>query len=261
MIEAETSGSGPRLLLVHGLGGSRRSWSPVRAALAAEREVIAIDLPAHGASPAQPGCETFAGLADILERYIGDNELHGVDVAGASLGGRLVLELARRGLVGDTVALDPGGFWQGWERGYFRWTLGASLQIVRALRGQLPRLAAHTVTRTALLAQLSARPWALPPDLVARELESFAATPTVAALIRDLAHGPAQRGPAAPGAGKITLGWGRQDRLCPARQAARACAAFPQAQLVWFEDSGHYPIWDCPERAAELILSATGSSS
>ncbi|MGX7927774.1 alpha/beta fold hydrolase, partial [Tsuneonella sp. HG094] len=46
-------GTGRKLLLVHGLGGSSRSWSTVIDALSAERTVIAVDLPGHGATPAE----------------------------------------------------------------------------------------------------------------------------------------------------------------------------------------------------------------
>ncbi len=259
MIEAQRIGSGRPLVLVHGLGGSWRSWLPVLDALKARREVVALNLPGHGGSPARAESGTFGGLADSLEQYILDQGLKGADVAGISLGGRLVLELARRGSVGDVVALDPGGFWQGWERPYFRWTLTASLRLLRLLRGQIPRLSASAVTRTALLVQLSARPWALSRELVARELISFADTATVGPLIRDLAKGPAQRGPRAPTAGRVTIGWGRKDRLCPPHQAKRAKAAFPDARLHWFEASGHYSIWDSPGEAADLILKYTGA--
>src|SRR6185295_11283954 len=49
---ADVSGSGAPLLLVHGIGGTRRIWDPVVAALAADHEVIAVDLPGFGESPA-----------------------------------------------------------------------------------------------------------------------------------------------------------------------------------------------------------------
>ena len=39
------------VVLVHGLGGSWRSWQPILNLLAAERRVIAIDLPGHGDTP------------------------------------------------------------------------------------------------------------------------------------------------------------------------------------------------------------------
>ena len=258
-IHTRTAGHGRQLLLVHGLGGSWQSWSPVLPALSARREVIAIDLPGHGQSPAREDSGTFRGLADSLEDYILKNGLEAVDVAGVSLGGRLVLEMARRGCVGDVVALYPGGFWRGWERTYFKWTLGASLRLLRVLKGQLGRLSASPAARSLLLAQLSARPRSLPAEFVERELSSFAGTPTVAPLIRDLASGPAQQGPTSPAAGNVTISWGRKDRLCPPRQAKRARAAFPGAAFHWFEQSGHYSIWDCPEQAARLILEASGS--
>ncbi|MGB5778300.1 MAG: alpha/beta fold hydrolase [Allopontixanthobacter sediminis] len=258
-IETHTEGAGRKLLLVHGLGGSWKSWSPVLPFVAAQREVIMIDLPGHGASPVRADSGTFGGLADSLETYIRENNLESADVAGFSLGGRLVLEMARRGCAGNVVALDPGGFWQGWERTYFRWTLGASVRLLRLLKGQLGALSRSPVTRTALLAQLSARPWALSGEMVERELRSFAETPTVPALIKDLARGPAQQGPGSPASGNVTIAWGRKDRLCPPRQAARAQAAFPDAAFHWFEESGHYSIWDCPQEAAELVLRSTGS--
>src|SRR5687768_792928 len=110
---------------------------------------------------------------------------------------RLVLELARRGSVGAVVALDPGGFWRGWERTFFKTTIGASGRLLRAIRPGLPMLSRNAATRTALLAQLSTHPWKLDPQLVATELASLSATSTFDALVRDLASGPEQIGPAA----------------------------------------------------------------
>ena len=44
-------GAGEPLVLIHGLGGSIVVWKPVIDLLAAERDVVAIDLPGFGASP------------------------------------------------------------------------------------------------------------------------------------------------------------------------------------------------------------------
>jgi pimeloyl-ACP methyl ester carboxylesterase len=251
-------GAGRALLLIHGLGGSWQSWNPILEALSAERRVIAIDLPGHGATPAEPGSDTFAGLADAVERYIAENDLAGIDIVGSSMGARMVLELARRGGVGSVVALDPGGFWRGWERGFFKTTIGLSGKLLRAIRPALPAISRSAVARTALLAQLSARPWALAPKLVETELIGLTETTTFDALVRDLATGPEQTGPAADPARKIVIGWGRQDRLCLPRQASRAQAAFPSAELHWFDNCGHFPMWDAPKETAALILAATG---
>lgn len=258
MLHQIRRGTGRKLLLVHGLGGSLQSWDSIVQALAAKREVIGIDLPGHGKTPAAPDSGTFNGLTNSVERFIADNGLSGVDLAGSSMGARIVLELARRGGVGNVVALDPGGFWRGWERTFFRSTIGASVRLLRLLRPALPALARNAVSRTALLAQLSARPWTLDPQLIAAELESFVAASTFDALVRDLSGGPPQAGPAAPSSGKVTIGWGKSDHLCLPRQADRAIAAFPGANLHWFERCGHFPMWDQPAETVNLILASTG---
>jgi pimeloyl-ACP methyl ester carboxylesterase len=250
-------GAGPPLLLVHGLGSSHRAWRPVLAALEAVREVVAIDLPGHGASPAKADSGSFAGLAGSLEAWLAAEGLAGADMAGHSMGARLVLEMARRGRSGAAVALAPGGFWKGWERGFVRASLAGARGLLGALRPALPRLGRSPSARAVLLAQLSARPRALDGDLAAAELAGLARTATLPALARDLAWGPMQPGPAAAAAGPVTIGWGRRDRLCLPVQAERAMAAFPGARLVWFERSGHYPHWDEPVAAAALILAAT----
>ena len=257
MVNQIERGAGRKVLLVHGLGGSWQSWSTILDALSANRTVIAIDLPGHGATPAEHDSGTFEGLVGSVERYIADNGLAGIDVVGSSMGARIVLELARRGNVGNVVALDPGGFWRGWERTFFKITIGASGRLLRAIRPSLPMLSRHAASRTALLAQLSAHPWTLDPKVVATELASLSTTSTFDALVSDLASGPEQTGPAADRTGRIVIGWGRHDRLCLPRQAARAQAAFPSADLHWFEASGHFPMWDMPEETVAVILAAT----
>ena len=257
-MQMTSTGRGRPLLLVHGLGSTRRAWNPILAGLAAKRRVLALDLPGHKGTAARADSGTFAGLAANLEAFLDAEGLTGVDMVGSSLGGQLVLEMARRGKAGATVALDPGGFWAGLERSYARTSLHGSAFMLRRLRPALPLLARNSASRTAMLAQLSARPWALDGELVAGELDAFAVTTTLNSLTDDLASRPMQEGPAAPASGPVTIGWGRHDRLCLPIQAARAAAAFPGARLHWFEQSGHFPMWDQPEEALALILEATG---
>lgn len=189
-------GRGKPLLLVHGLGSSGHAWEPVLGPLAEARRVIVPDLPGHGRTPAEGDSGTFAGLVRSVATWLEAERLQGIDMVGSSLGGRIVLELARRGLAGNVVALDPGGFWEGWERQLAVTSLTASGALVRMLKGALPALCGNPVTRSALLAQLSARPWALDGAFVAEELRSLAETQTLSALITDLGYGPGQEGAA-----------------------------------------------------------------
>jgi pimeloyl-ACP methyl ester carboxylesterase len=252
------SGSGKPLILVHGLGGSHHSWDTITPALAQAREVIALDLPGHGEAPAETDSGTFEGLARSLDDWIVQENLSGVDMVGSSMGARLVLEMARRGRSGSVIALDPGGFWKGWERTFFRTTITASIALVRALRPALPAITENVAGRTALMMQLSARPWALPSTLVRDELRSFANTSTFDSLVKDLASGPMQEGPASD-TSRVVIGWGRKDRLCLPQQASRAIAAFPEATMHWFAKSGHFPMWDQPQETVRVILEGTAS--
>lgn len=90
------------------------------------------------------------------------------------------------------------------------------------------------------------------------ELAAMANSRTIVPLIHDLTEGPMQRGPASLLTGRVTLGWGRQDRLLFPSQAERGVAAFPGAELHWFDACGHFPAWDPPKETVDLIVRATG---
>lgn len=256
-------GAGKPLLLIHGLGGSWRSWSPILDDLAAEREVIAVDLPGFGDTAPPSGEISIGALSEAVTGFVVENRLTGIDAVGSSMGARLVLELARRGgVLGGVVSLNPGGFWRGWERHAFYGSLYASIRLVRLLQPALPSIVRSPVGRTLLLAQFSARPWELPPEVVLEELRSFATSPAFDELLHQLAYGETQRGmPPRSGEYPLVIGWGRQDRVCFPRQADRALALFPDARLHWFDRCGHFPQWDVPKEAAELILETTAETA
>lgn len=252
-------GSGSPLLLVHGLGAGWRSWNPVLDGLATHREVIAVDLPGFGETPPLTGEVSIATLTDSVEEFIREQGLDTVATVGQSMGARMVLELARRGVGGDAVALDPGGFWTDRELAVFGTTLRASIGLVRKLRAALPALLGNPVTRTALLAQFSARPWALSLPTVLPDLLGLVDAPATGPALDALTKGPKQAGaPAGTVPGRVTIGWGRRDLVTVPRQAQRALAAFPDATLHWFERCGHFPQWDVPEETIRLILDSTG---
>ena len=256
-------GTGRPLLLIHGIGGSWRSWNTVLDALAAERDVIALDLPGHGESPKLAGTNSIATFADAITDFLTDHDLLGVDAVGSSMGARLVLELARRGgVLGAVVSLDPGGFWQGWEIPFFYHSVGLSVKLVQALQPIMPALAGSAVGRTALLSQFSARPWAIDSRQAQEELRTLGNTPVLPELLDNLAHGEVQQ-PAPKGSitAPLLIGWGRQDRVCLPSQSRLALEKFPDARLYWFENCGHFPQWDQPAEASRVILAATGGAN
>lgn len=252
-------GAGKPLLLIHGIGGSWRSWRTILDGLALERDVIAVDLPGHGDTPPLPGATTMATLADAVTEFLGENNLTGVDVVGSSMGARLVLELARRGaVVGGVVSLDPGGFWQGWQVPFFYHSINLSIKLVRALQPVMPQITASAIGRTLLLAQFSARPWKLSPEVVLDEMRTFADSPVFDELLDNLAYGETQKGaPKDSVKHPLVIGWGRRDRICFPSQSKLALEKFPDAHLHWFDRCGHFPQWDRPAETTRLILDAT----
>ncbi|GAB3550998.1 alpha/beta fold hydrolase [Spirosoma fluminis] len=251
-------GAGKPLLLLHGLGSSLKAWDLVIDELATQRDVIAVDLPGFGQSPALLGEVSISTLADVVTDFLSQHQLLGIDAVGNSMGGRLVLELARRGqVVGSVVSLDPGGFWQGWQVAYFYHSVRLSAQLSSLIQPILPPLVSNPVSRTLLFAQFSAHPWTIPAPVALNEFREFLPTPSFTKLLDSLAHGPPQQGAPLGSIPNLVIGWGRQDRICPPSQAKRALALFPDAQLHWFSNCGHVPQLDVPAETVALILAVT----
>jgi pimeloyl-ACP methyl ester carboxylesterase len=192
---------------------------------------------------------------DELRAFVEDQDLTDADLVGSSMGARMVLELARRGVGRHVVALDPGGFWNDTERAVFATSVKASFTLVKALRPALPALAGSAAGRTALLPQFTPRPWAVPADVALADLRSIADTPALYETLQALVDSGPQLGGPTPG--RVVLGWGRRDRVTLPRQAARAQAAFSQATVHWFARCGHFPMWDRPAETVDVVLRAT----
>jgi len=252
-------GTGKPLLLLHGLGGSWRSWQTILDGLASEREVIAVDLPGFGDTPPLNGPVTIGTLADAVTDFLRARDLLGVDVVGSSMGARLVLELARRGgVVGAVVSLDPGGFWQGLEIPVFYHSAYLTHKLVCALQPAMPFLTGNAVTRTVLFAQFSAHPWQIPAQAALDETRSYKRARSFDELLRNLAYGEEQqRAPKGSITAPLVIGWGRQDRVCFSHQSDLALQKFADARIYWFENCGHFPQWDQPDETIRLILAVT----
>ena len=252
------TGNGRPLVLVPGVGATTETWGPVLAGLEAEREVVRVDLPGFGQTPMPSGPYTLASVADALEAHLRAEDLTGADLVGSSMGARLVLEMARRGLGRSVVALDPGGFWSPAQKKVFGVTLAASVALVRAVRPALPTLLGTPVGRTALLAQLSAKPWAVPADYALREVQGLADAPGTSPAIDALANGPDQEGaPAGTLPGPVLMVWGSQDRVTLPSQATTAQERFPDAVVEVWKGCGHFPHWDQPARTVSAVLPHT----
>lgn len=89
-----TAGTGEPLLLIHGLGGSRRTWDHIIDDLATRYTVIAPDLPGHGESDAPAGDYSLGALAASLRDLLVVLGHPTATVIGHSLGGGVALQFA-----------------------------------------------------------------------------------------------------------------------------------------------------------------------
>lgn len=253
-------GAGKPLLMIHGLGGSVHSFDTILMDLSRYREVILIDLPGFGETPSLDKEVTIGSLANAVTDFLKTENLLGIDAVGSSMGARLVLELARRGgILGAVISLDPGGFWEGWEKHVFYSSIKISIGLIRLLHPEIPKIINSGTGRRLLLLQFSAQPQKLPPDKVIQKLNDYVNSRSFDDLLYSLVYGEKQKGIPENSLKKpLIIGWGRQDRVCLPRQAHRALRAFPDAKLHWFDNCGHFPHWDKPAETVELILKYTG---
>ena len=247
-------GRGEPLLLLHGIGHHRQAWDPVLDVLATERDVIAVDLPGFGASPALPEGLSYdlPTTAAVFGAFCEALELDRPHVAGNSLGGLMALELAREKLVRSVTALSPAGFWSQAERRYAFGVLLTMRQIARRMPLPLVEKLARTAAgRTALTSTIYARPGRRSPEAVVAETLALVNAPGFDDTLR--AGTSVRFTDDLPGI-PVTVAWGTQDRLLLRRQGVRAKRLMPRSRLVRLPGCGHCPMNDNPALVARVIL-------
>jgi len=90
-LTVETRGTGPDLVLLHGWGMNRRVWAPLADLLEARFTLHLVDLPGHGDSPWEAGCNRLAAWAEAVLESVPRQAAW----AGWSLGGLVMLEALR----------------------------------------------------------------------------------------------------------------------------------------------------------------------
>ena len=103
----ETVGSGPPLVVLHGLFGSSRNWRGIARELAATHSVFSADLRNHGASPWADSMD-YLEMADDVRQLIERLGLARPAVMGHSMGGKTAMALALRypAQVGRLIVVD-----------------------------------------------------------------------------------------------------------------------------------------------------------
>ena len=260
MLAYSRTGSGEPLVLLHGLGSYRGAWEPVVPALAAEFDVVAVDLPGFGESPPLPaGVEPTpaalaAGVADLLDEL----EIDGPHLAGNSLGGWVALELAGQRPAASVALLSPAGLWLAGTPRYGRASLRATRWLCEHLERPLRALVRFRVARSVALAQIYGRPGRMSPEQARDAISAMACCPGFWPTERAIAHRHYRS--AAPLGAPVTVTFGSRDRLLLPRQSRHVEQLPAGSTVAALPGCGHLPMTDDPAAVAALLATAAGQA-
>lgn len=253
-------GSGPVVLLLHGIGDSSASWVPLMRPLAERYTVVAPDLLGHGESDkprADYSVAAFAnGMRDLLDVLGFDT----ATVVGHSLGGGVAAQLTYQHPTRvERLALVASG--------------GVSREVNPVLRLASTPLADLTLpllklppVRLAAMAGIellrrSGTDLGRDAEELSRVLDALPELAARGAFSRTLQSVVDWRGQVVTmldrsylaEAMPVLLVWGAHDAVIPVHHAQVAHEAMPGSRLEVFADAGHFPHHQDPERFLELL--------
>ena len=246
------------MVLLHGLGCTWRTWSPVLPALTMERDVLALDLPGFGSSARLPlgVLPTVPALADAVERELDAAGLAAAHLVGNSVGGWIALELARRRRATSVVAISPAGAGSFEERATLLASAVRAYAAAKAIAPMAPMLPGVVALATFIFSEAHSRPWRVRPEDAVHAVLALAGS---VAFLETLEWTVGRY--KAEGLGDVRcpvlLAWGSEDRVLAPSQAAQFAAAIPHAELRLLPGLGHIPMPDDPALVARTILEFT----
>jgi pimeloyl-ACP methyl ester carboxylesterase len=248
------AGSGPVLLLIHGLGGSYENWQEAIEPLARTHTVIAPDLPGHGDSAAGGGDYSVGALASSLRDLLVALGHERVTLVGHSLGGGVAMQFSYQfpEMIERLVLVSSGG-------------LGPEVSLV---------LRAAALPGADLFIAVTAEAGRRVGPLVGRALSTVGLRPNadVAEVLRGYGTlvDPERRAAflstvrAVIGTGgqrvaatdrlylaqavPVLIVWGAADRIIPVSHGEDAHRHIPGSRLEIFDDVGHLPQIEAPLR-------------
>jgi pimeloyl-ACP methyl ester carboxylesterase len=256
------AGSGPVILLIHGIGDNSTTWETVQAKLAQRFTVIAVDLLGHGQSDKPRADYSVAAYANGMRDLLAVLDIEHATVVGHSLGGGVAMQFAYQypELVERLILVGTGGVTKDVNI-VLRWASlpmgGEALALLR-LPWVLPTVqVAGRVLGRVLGSTKVGRDL---PDVL-RVLADLPEPTASTAFTRTLRSVVDWRGQIVTMLDRcyltesipVQIIWGTEDVVVPISHARMAHAAIPGSRLEIFERSGHFPFHDDPDRFVEVV--------
>ena len=254
------AGSGPVVLLLHGLGCDHTTWDPVITSLSRTHTVLAPDLLGHGASDKPRADYSVGGYANGMRDLLTVLGIDTATVVGHSFGGGVAMQFAYQypERTERLVLVGSGGLGPEVHPAIRAITTPGFHQVMGVLAAPGLRHAATTTLRV-LAGTGVARLRDL--DEVAAIYDSFK-DPSARAAIRHVVRAVVDwKGQVVTMADRAYLTeampmcvvWGSDDMVIPARHADTARALAPTARVEIIPNAGHFPHRDHPERFARIV--------
>ena len=239
---------GPPLVLIHGFGADRLSMGSLARALSARREVIAFDLPGHGAAVEWDETPNAVVCAKAILASLDAMGIGRAVITGHSLGGAVasLAAMRRPDLVERLVLLAPGGFGPEMNAALLRRYAAISTEaeasdVLKSFFGPASRM-----------------PPALPRQ-TAEQRNQPGVRDMLKRIVTTISKGEGQGvlplGDLAAAGFPITLIWGTQDEVLPVAQSIAAPAEMARHILPGV---GHMPHIEAPELVVRIIANALG---
>ncbi len=255
------AGSGPAILLVHGITSTSATWERVMPYLARQFTVIAPDLIGHGESAKPRGDYSLGAYASGVRDLMVSLGHESATFVGHSLGGGVVMQLAYQfpERCERLVLVDSGG-------------LGREVNILlRAAALPLSELALPVLAHTRLLdagrtvaGLLGKMGISVATDLgeLGRGHASLEDPEARSAFLHTLRTIVDPMGQRVNATDRLYLAenipfmlvWGERDRIIPVEHGLAAHELVPSSRLEVFEDTGHFPHLDDPQRFVDVLL-------
>jgi pimeloyl-ACP methyl ester carboxylesterase len=256
------AGSGPAILLIHGIGDNSTTWSTVQSKLAQRFTVISPDLLGHGRSDKPRADYSVAAYANGMRDLLSVLDIDRVTVVGHSLGGGVAMQFAYQfpQLVDRMILVGAGGVTKDVNIALRLAALPMGSEALMLLRLPLVLPAMHVVGRVAgrmfgftglgrdipeVLRILADLPEPTASSAFARTLRAVVDWRGQVVTMLDRCY-LTQSVP-------VQLIWGSADSVIPVSHAQMAHAAMPGSRLEIFEGSGHFPFHDDPDRFVEVL--------
>jgi pimeloyl-ACP methyl ester carboxylesterase len=263
------AGSGPAILLIHGIGDNSTTWNAIQAKLAQRFTVIAPDLLGHGRSDKPRADYSVAAYANGMRDLLSVLEIERVTVVGHSLGGGVAMQFAYQfpHLVERLILIGAGGVTKDVNVALRLASLPMGSEALALLR--LPLVLPALRTAGKILGNTLGTT-GLGNDLtqVLRILDDLPEPTASSAFTRTLRAVVDWRGQIVTMLDRcyltqaipVLIVWGTRDVVVPVQHAWMAHAAMPGSRLEIFEGSGHFPFHDDPARFIDVVQRFIDSS-